>query len=65
MSSHDKRGSPQRTGSRHSQGCCRCLCFWTNKPKYFDIPASAEGYAKGIDKIYETMLATALQSITE
>jgi hypothetical protein len=64
MSSHDKRGSPKEQAAGIARDVAVAFASGLTNP-HIDIPASAEGYAKGIVKIYETMFATALKSITE
>ncbi len=67
MSSHDKHDKHTRP-KQQAAGIARDVAFAfasaVTNPR-LDIPASAEGYSKGITKVYETMFAATLKSITE
>jgi hypothetical protein len=64
MSSYDKRGSPKEQAADIARDVAVAFVSGLTNP-HIDIPASAEGYAKGIAKVYETMFAAALKSITD
>jgi hypothetical protein len=64
MSSHDEHGSPKEQAAGIARDVAVAFASGLTNP-HIDIPASAEGYAKGIAKVYETMFAAALKSITE